>query len=225
MTSWFRMSNFHQKLPRRSWVIPFLYNPTGFELVMMATLRCICEVPMIVLLMIFLIFLAPIINGFCRFYCYNFYLSNSSVFSSTTGLWLKFKVLWVLSRICKIVSPVSQSFSLEFGLPGQAPVSSSSEMTGLLPTICTLFTLLVDATGLVCVSPFTLWNQKVISDRQFNLIDRESEWVWVWVWVGMGSFEGSQISLDDFEVGYVNNVYFEKHSPKIFAEDKTDDFF
>ena len=41
----------------------------------------------------------------------------------------------------------------------------------------------------------------------------------------MGSFEGSQISLDDFEVGYVNNVYFEKHSPKIFAEDKTDDFF
>ena len=41
------------------------------------------------------------------------------------------------------------------------------------------------------------------------------------VWVHLKA----QISLDHFEVGYVNNVYFKKHSPKISAEDTSHDFF
>ena len=62
-----------------------------------------------------------------------------------------------LSSIFKIVCTVSQSSSLELELPAQALVSPSSEMSGLLLTMCTLFTLLVDTTWLVCVSSFTLW--------------------------------------------------------------------
>ena len=61
-----------------------------------------------------------------------------------------------LSNIFKIVCVVSQSSSLELELPAQALVSSS-EMFGLLLTMCTLFRLLVDATWLVCVSSFTFW--------------------------------------------------------------------
>ena len=125
---------------------------------MMATPRCILEVPMIEFLGIFLIYITSIIIGFCRFYWYNIFVEcKDSVVSILLGFDFNSKSCGFLSSIFKIVCAVSQSSSLELELPAQALVSSSSETSGLLLTMCTLFTLLVDATWLVCVSSFTLW--------------------------------------------------------------------
>ena len=68
------------------WIL-FLYNPTSFELIMTTKKGSIFEVLMIVFLRISLIYLAPIIIGFRRFY-WHMNICKDCVVSNIVGRWI-----------------------------------------------------------------------------------------------------------------------------------------